>query len=164
MQNNKYSVEETKYIKMGLYTIAGLFAAMALFFAPEDNKKVGNQSGYELFARFNRTDGLFVGDDVRMAGVNIGKVVETNLDENFKSILTLDIADGIKIPNDSSASIVSASLIGGGKYIEIDAGGMDEYFEPNAEFEYTQDAMVLEELLQRIIDLGKANRKEENNE
>ena len=30
---------------------------------------------------------------------------------------------------------------------------------PGGEFSYTQDAMVLEELLDRIVGIGKANRK-----
>ena len=42
-----------------------------------------------------------------------------------------------------------------------------EYIKPEANIEYTQNAMVLEELLERVISLGKANRnskkKEETN-
>ena len=47
----------------------------------------------------------------------------------------------------------------GNKYIEIEPGGDEEFLQPNDEFEYTQDAMVIEELVDRIINIGKANRK-----
>ena len=47
----------------------------------------------------------------------------------------------------------------GNKYIEIEPGGSPDYLAPGGEFAYTQDAMVLEELIDRIIGIGKANRK-----
>ena len=43
-------------------------------------------------------------------------------------------------------------------YIEIEAGGSEDYIPAGAEFEYTQDAMVLEELLDRIVAMGKAKQ------
>ncbi|MFI3241070.1 MAG: MlaD family protein [Alphaproteobacteria bacterium] len=165
MQKDTYSVDETKHIKLGLYTIAILLITMIVAFAPNSNRHSLNDSqSYKVFARFNRTDGLLVGDAVRMAGVSIGKISNSVLDDNFKAILTLDIQNGIIIPDDSSASIVSSSLIGGDKYIEIEAGGMDSSLTEGSEFEYTQDAMVLEEILQRIIDIGKANRNKGKND
>jgi len=51
----------------------------------------------------------------------------------------------------------------GGKYIEIEPGGSEDYITPGGEFTYTQDAMVLEELLDRIIGIGKANRNKNSN-
>ena len=130
------------------------------------NNKVSHQEKgryYPVQARFNRTDGLLVGDLVRLAGVNIGKVVDAKLDENFKAIMTLEIKDGILLPDDSSASIVSSGLMGA-KYIEIEPGGSMDMIEPGGEFAYTQDAMVVEELLDRIVSIGKANRQNIKNE
>ncbi len=159
MQKDTYSVEETKYIRFGLYAIALLLVTMLIVFSSKKNRySLDEAQSYQLYARFNRTDGLLVGDSVRMTGIDIGKISNSVLDKDFKAILTLDIKKDIIIPEDSSASIVSSSLIGGNKYIEIEPGGMDSNLEPEAEFEYTQDAMVLEELLQKIIDIGKANR------
>ena len=92
-----------------------------------------------------------------MAGMNVGKVVDARLDDHFKAILTMEIRDGIHIPDDSSASIVSSGLVGS-KYIEIEPGGSEDMIAPGGEFSYTQDAMVIEELLDRIVGIGKANR------
>ena len=72
--------------------------------------------------------------------------------------MTLEIKDGIELPDDSSASIVSSGLMGP-KYIEIEPGGSMDMLPKGGEFAYTQDAMVLEELLDRIVGIGKANRK-----
>lgn len=154
-----YTKEETRYLRIAFMVslVIVLIVSLWLF-----NKRRVNHaekgSYYSLDARFNRTDGLLVGDLVRLAGMDVGKVVSAKLDENFKAVLTLEVKDGIRIPDDSSASIVSSGLMGA-KYIEIEPGGSEDMLEPGAEFSYTQDAMVIEELLDRIVSIGKANRK-----
>ena len=93
-----------------------------------------------------------------MAGIDIGRVEASVLEDDFRAKLTLKIRSDIKIPDDSSASIVSNGIMGN-KYIEIEPGGSEDFLEEGGEFSYTQDAMVLEELIDRIISLGKAKRK-----
>lgn len=162
MKEEVYSREESKYLKTGIY-VALVILAMVVYFVTNKEKLSHKDGGtyYTVDARFNRTDGLLVGDKVRMAGMDVGRVIDARLDDNFKAILTLDVRDGIKIPDDSSASIVSAGMMGP-KYIEIEPGGSEDYIPAGGEFSYTQDAMVLEELLDRIVSIGKANRKKSN--
>ena len=93
-----------------------------------------------------------------MAGMTIGSVVDAKLDDKFHAILTLDIDSNVKIPDDSNASIVSEGIMGK-KYIEIEPGGSMDYLASGGEFSYTQDAMVMEELIDRIVSIGKANKK-----
>ena len=157
-----YSREESKFLKVGLYISLILLVLLAYFVSNHKKVELDNGKYYSVTARFNRTDGLLVGDWVRMAGMNVGKVVDAKLDDHFKAILTMEIKDGINIPDDSSASIVSSGLMGK-KYIEIEPGGSMDYIPQGGEFSYTQDAMVLEELLDRIISIGKANRKTDKN-
>lgn len=155
----KFSIEETKSFNMGicaLATFAILFFFMA--FSKNDYKHI-DESFYHINATFGRTDGLLVGDKVRMAGVDIGRIVGAELDDNYNAILKLEIRGDLKIPDDSSASIVSSGLMGN-KYIEIEPGGSEEFIENGGEFSYTQDAMVLEELLDRIIAMGKSKNKQ----
>ena len=159
MKEEVYTKEEAKSLKVGIYTALIIALIASIYVINKDtmaHKEEGNY--YTVDARFNRTDGLLVGDKVRMAGVDVGRVINAKLDEHFKAILTLDIKDNIKIPDDSSASIVSSSLMGE-KYIEIEPGGSMDFLPQGGEFSYTQDAMVLEELLDRLISIGKANRK-----
>ncbi len=159
MSKEEYSKEEAKYLKIGLYMSAVLIAAAAYFMlGKSDIKHADGGDYYQLQARFNRTDGLLVGDLVRLSGMNVGKVVDAKLDDHFKAVLTLDIREDIEIPDDSSASIVSSSLLGS-KYIEIEPGGSEDFLPAGGEFNYTQDAMVIEELLDRIVGIGKANRE-----
>ena len=74
--------------------------------------------------------------------------------------MTMEISEKYKIPDDSSASIVSFGLIGG-KYVEIEVGGSEDFIPRDGNVSYTQDAMVLEELLDRIISMGKSRRSNE---
>lgn len=160
----KYSIEETRAIRTGL--IALISVLVVCFITISHNASIKSKDiseGYRIYAHFGRTDGLGIGDAVRMAGVTIGRVVAADLDEHFNSRLTLEVDSKYKIPEDSSASIVSFGLIGG-KYVEIEVGGSEEYINPGDSLSYTQDAMVLEELLDRIISLGKAKRSKNDEE
>ena len=155
---DKYSVEETKSIRIGIITM--LVIIFMVFITISHNATIKNEGlgdTYNIYADFGRTDGLNVGDFVRMSGITIGRVVASKLDENFNSHLTLEIDSEYLIPDDSSASIVSFGLIGG-KYVEIDVGGSEEFIKSGDTISYTQDAMILEELLDRIISMGK-NKK-----
>ena len=151
----KYTKDEAKSIRIGLITMLAIIVAVFITISHNTSiKGAEDGSTYTIYANFGRTDGLNEGDAVRMSGVSIGRVVKSSLDENFNSKLSLEINSKYKIPDDSSASIISFGLIGG-KYVEIEVGGSEEYILPQGYIEYTQDAMVLEELLDRIISMGK---------
>ena len=156
---NKFTNEELKNFIIGSCVIVACLAVIAIFKIERSVWKDAEDDDYGVFATFNRTDGLVVGDKVRLAGIDIGYVENSVLDEDLRATLTLKIRNGIKIPDDSSAAIVSSGIMGN-KYIEIEPGGSEEYLAENDEFSYTQDAIVLEELVDRIISLGKAKRKE----
>ncbi len=157
-----YTKEETQSFKVGACVALVILALIGYdALTSKDVEHADNGKYYSLDARFGRTDGLLVGDAVRMAGVTIGKVVAARLDDHFNAIMTLDIKEGVQIPDDSSASIVSSGILGS-KYIEIEPGGSMDNLQPGSEFSYTQDAMVIEELLDRIISIGKANRNSQS--
>ena len=46
--------------------------------------------------------------------------------------------------------IISSGMLGG-KYIKLEPGGELKNFEPGAYFEYVQDAVIFEELLEKIV-------------
>ena len=155
-----FTKEELKNFFIGL-TVIITCILLSIIYKVQKNAWEGQEdSDYTLFATFNRTDGLVIGDKVRMAGIDIGRVIDAQLDENFRSTLSFSIDSDIKIPDDSSVSIVSSGITGS-KYVEVDPGGSEEFLEPEGKFIYTQDAMILEELIDRIISIGKANRKKE---
>lgn len=156
-----FTKEELKNFIIGICVLGAFLLGITLFKIQRNEWKDAQDTDYTIFATFNRTDGLSVGDKVRLGGVDIGRVVDSVLDKDFRATLTLKIKSGILIPDDSSAAIVSSGIMGD-KYIEIEPGGSEEYIEEQGEFNYTQDAMVLEELIDRVISLGKAKRKNNN--
>ena len=159
-----YTKEETKNLKMGLSVLGIiLLAFFIILFSRDDISHKDGGKYYQIYARFNRTDGLMIGDAVRVAGMDVGRVVGAKLDDNFKAIMTLEVKEAVKLPDDSSAAIVSSGVMGN-KYIEIEHGGAEDMIAPGGEFSYTQDAMVLEELIERIIGIGKAKRQSKKGE
>jgi phospholipid/cholesterol/gamma-HCH transport system substrate-binding protein len=157
---DKFTKEELKDFIIGVCVIVAALMAVGIYKWQSKVWADAEDSDYAVYATFNRTDGLEVGSRVRMAGIDVGYVDNSVLDENFRATLTLMIKSGVQIPDDSGASIVSSGVMGA-KYIEIEAGGSEEFIAEGDEFEYTQDAMVLEELVDRIISMGKANRKKQ---
>lgn len=129
-----------------------------LVYAKDDFPRRGEaEAGYLLTARFSRADGIAIGSDVRLSGVSVGKVIKQNLAPDFRAIVTVRIATNIKLTADTAAAIQTDGLLGA-KYIELKPGGDDAVLMPGQEIAYTQDAMVLEDLVDMIIQQAKAKR------
>lgn len=152
-----FTKEEFKNLIIGFSVLVACIAITVIYNWQKSEWADAKQSDYTVYATFNRTDGLSVGDKVRMGGVDIGYVENSTLEDDFRATLKLKIRNDIQIPDDSGAAIVSSGIMGN-KYIEIDPGGSDDFIADNGYFSFTQDAMVLEELIDRIISLGKAKR------
>ena len=107
---------------------------------------------------FNRVDGLAVGSDVTLSGVRIGTIENMMLDDKFQAWVTLQIDEDIGLPADTSAAIHTNGLLGG-KSLVLEAGGAEEVLTDGSRIGYTQDAVVVGELLDLIIGEGKALRQ-----
>ncbi len=152
-----YSREESKSVKVGLWVSFALVLLVAYFTTQKSAVVHTNDADdYIITAKFGRTDGLSIGDKVLMSGIQIGKVTNSKLDNSYNSIVTLSIDNNTKIPLDSSASIASTSLLGS-KFISVEPGGEEEYLTNNSQFSYTQDSMVISELVERIVEIGKSH-------
>lgn len=117
----------------------------------------GGSEGYPVLARFKRSDGVMVGSDVRLSGVSVGKVTARQLDRQFRAVITMNLRPNIQLAADSAAMIQTDGLLGA-KYIALQPGGDDRLIKPGEEITYTQDSVVIEDLLQTIIAEAKARR------
>ena len=116
--------------------------------------------GYQVFAEFDRVDGLMVGSDVRMSGIKIGTVLSQNLNiETYGAIVSFEINKDIKLPLDSSAQIISDGLLGS-KFLALIPGSDIENIEPGGKIEFTQSPIILENLLGQFL-FGLSNKGEE---
>ncbi|MCA8884576.1 MAG: outer membrane lipid asymmetry maintenance protein MlaD [Rhodobacteraceae bacterium] len=112
---------------------------------------VQSSTGYELIASFRSAEGISVGTDVRLAGVKVGTVADLELnDATFRADATLNIRDGVILPDDSSVIIASEGLLGG-SFVEVQPGGSPINYEPGDRVMNTQGAISLIELLSKFV-------------
>lgn len=115
--------------------------------------------GYPLSAKFRSIDGIGEGSDVMLAGIPVGKVTHTDFDPaTNNAMLTMTVRDGIDVPLDSVAMIVSDGIFGS-KFVKIAPGGDLDMLEPGDQFEYVQDSVIFEELLEKVILAAEAKRR-----
>jgi phospholipid/cholesterol/gamma-HCH transport system substrate-binding protein len=134
-----------------------LFGFASLFFlvtqiTNKDFSLGGGGSGYSLVANFENVGSLKVGAPVSMSGVTVGRVESIAYDQNlYKAVVHMHINPQFnKIPNDSDAAIMTSGLLGG-QYISVTAGGSEDYFKNGDKFVAVQDAIVLENLINKFM-------------
>jgi phospholipid/cholesterol/gamma-HCH transport system substrate-binding protein len=109
-------------------------------------------------AEFSRADGLHTGAPVRLAGVRIGSVGDVKLDAGYRAIMTLILTQDIPLPDDTAA-IIETDGVFGSKYIELQPGGSLDMLKPGGRIGYTQDSVIIEELITKIVEQAKAATK-----
>ncbi|MDX2083700.1 MAG: outer membrane lipid asymmetry maintenance protein MlaD [Rickettsiales bacterium] len=138
-----------------------LFSAIFFFFNSFKNSKVSATKGYYLIAKFDNTDGLAPGSDIKISGVKIGTVTEQFLDQKtYRATLKLAINDQVKLAADSSAKIASEGLLGS-KYLSIEPGAEEEILKEGEEIKFTQSSVNLEDLLGKFIFSSNSDKKNE---
>lgn len=121
-----------------------------------------DSNGQELYASFDRVDGLQVGSDVRLSGVKVGVIRAMHIDpKTFLAKVILSVEDTIKLPTDSSAEIVTDGLLGG-KYLALVPGGEDQTLKSGEEISHTQSAVSLESMIGQLIFSNKSEKTEQN--
>ncbi len=118
--------------------------------------------GYEVTASFLKIGGLARGSDVRISGIKVGSVVDHRLDgDTFDAVVTLSIAPGVKLPEDTVATIASEGLLGG-KYVRLEPGGAEAVIPPGGAITKTRDYRSLEDQVGEIIFLATSGENSEN--
>lgn len=154
-----------KTSKETIHTWVGalVFVLIAVFLVTSyfsDSKKGGDVEGMELTARFRSVDGITVGSPVMLTGIKIGDVTDMAFDaENYSAVLTMRVRDDLEIPYDSAAQIASDGVFGA-KYVSIEPGAEFDAMRDGDVFEFTQDSIIIEELLEKIVLLGEGRRQE----
>lgn len=126
-----------------------------LYYAYQNNSSTDGGS-YSLLAQFDRIDGLDNGADVRIGGIKVGSVTEQTLDPaTYRAKVAFTVQDGVELPLDSSAAIMSDGLLGG-KYLSLEPGGDIDMLEQGDEITLTQSSIRLEDLIGQLIYSGGA--------
>ena len=118
------------------------------------------ESAFVLFAPFNQSDGLMNGAEVRVAGIKVGRVVDQTLNEHYQVVVKMEFFKPLEISTDSSVIIETDGLLGS-KYLEILPGGEEEFCKSGDELEYTQDALILSDLMDKVNAFMRAKKEKE---
>ncbi|MFL2801417.1 MAG: MlaD family protein [Paracoccaceae bacterium] len=128
--------------------VAGWFI-LSIISKSDQLSSIGDTTKY--IASFNDVSGISVGSDIKLAGVNVGKVLQLKLDNtNYIAEMVLGINSEIQIPNDSEIIITSEGLLGS-NYVSISPGGSDIFLEANENFSFTQSSLSINNLLQKFF-------------
>ena len=146
---------------VGLFLLVGL-AAVA-YLSIQIGGFGASKGGLVLWAKFNETGDLAVHAPVVIAGVRIGEITRIDLDaDDFRARVEMNMDAKVKLPTDTTASIVTAGMLGD-RYIELSPGGDDKILKSGDQLTFTESAVILEKLIGQVVySLTKGDNNKEN--
>ena len=140
--------------KFDLETAVSFFLLIGIFSLAYISVKLGRlevigSKGYTVYAEFDQAGGIKSGASVEIAGVSIGKVTHVGLDK-YQALITLEINKGIKLQDDSIASIKTKGLIGE-KFIQVTPGASEKYITAGGRIVDTESAIDIESLISKYV-------------
>jgi phospholipid/cholesterol/gamma-HCH transport system substrate-binding protein len=142
-----YASRTTQFI-VGIFGLLGI-AALAILSFRLGQISLFPPPGYTLFANFDNISGLKTGDQVEIAGVQVGKVTSISLKDE-RAHVAIRVNDGVEIDNDAIAAIKTSGIIGD-KYISIAPGPGERVLQNGQTIRQTQSAFVLEDAIGQLI-------------
>ena len=152
---NKSSQRELRDVTVGLGVVILVVCILVVVFGPA---RTSDGSTMDVSAVFGRADGLHVGNPVHAAGVQIGQVANLELVQQFRVRATLRIDTAVELDTDATAAIITDGIFGG-KIVQVDIGGGDQMIRDGGRISFTEDAIVLDDLLGLIISQAKSARE-----
>jgi phospholipid/cholesterol/gamma-HCH transport system substrate-binding protein len=147
---------------VGAFLLLALATLLVLAVASTNGRWGGSGDGYELKARFAAIGALRLNAPVKIAGVNVGRVADIQLDPaKFDSVVTLSIDGRYRdLPGDTAAGIFTNGLLGE-SYIALTPGGDPEPLRPGDEIFLTQPAVDLIQLVGKYMFSGADKSEDE---
>lgn len=147
-------MQQTRSVELGtgLFVLLGVGALFFLTTQTTGSDAFQANDTYTVTARFDNVGSLKSRAPVAMSGVTIGRVKAVRFDpDRLNAEVTFVIDQQYdSIPEDSDASILTAGLLGS-QYIGLQAGGSDMYLEEGSEIQFTQSAIVIENLISKYL-------------
>ena len=145
--------EKKLRLKQFIFGVITFVILLNLVFSTKNKTKKGMN---DYVATFNKIDGVGVGTNVEISGIKVGEVEKVSIVKNYPQIY-FSVKDNIKISDDSSISIQTDGLFGK-KFLLIEVGGSDNYLKNGEKFSFSEDSIIIEELLRKIIEIGEKNK------
>jgi len=136
---------------VGLFVLAAVAGLFFLAFKVSGLSNYHKDNSYQITAAFDNVGDLKPRAAVAMAGVKVGQVIGVNLNtKTYQAVVTLRLDNNKPIPDDSSASIVTAGLLGA-NYISLTPGFSDQPFRNGDKITDTHPAIVLEDMIGQLL-------------
>lgn len=131
-----------------------LLTAISFLILGMESVNNNQKDGYKISLIFGSTAGLKNGDNVKISGINVGKIIKLDLDLNdYNAKVDIHLNNNIKIPDDSSARITSSTLLGG-NFVDIIPGSSEIYMKPDDIIFDTSDPVSFTDMLGKVIFSG----------
>lgn len=141
----------TVEIMVGLFVAAGIAAFVMLSMKVSNLASYGGDEGYNVKAHFENVGGLKVRSPVSAGGVRVGKVSDISYNNSqYVAEVTMTLEPQYKFPKDTSASILTAGLLGE-QYIGLSPGAEEEDLVEGDIIDLTEPALVLEQVISQFI-------------
>jgi phospholipid/cholesterol/gamma-HCH transport system substrate-binding protein len=141
----KFDIE----IAVGFFLLLGL-VSLAYISINLGKLEIVGKAGYTVFAEFEKAGGIKPKAIVEIAGVEVGSVKHISITSDYRARLELNIESGIKLQDDSIASIKTKGLIGE-QYLQISPGGSDKFIPNGGKIRETESAIDIEELISKYV-------------
>jgi len=132
--------------KVGLFFLATLIVLAVMIELVEDWKPFEDQFSYS--ALFNSAVGLKVGDPVRIAGVNAGKVRQISIENHHVRVDFYVNREG-SVREDSTAEIRQTNMLGG-VFLGLDFGSVDSAVLPPGSMVQTTESANIDQLITNL--------------
>lgn len=130
-----------------------IFTIFLLFFAFDKLSQIRKsyKDCYKIYGLFSNANGIEIGDNVKISGVDIGNVTDISLDKKtYIARVDMCIQKGIRLSIDSSATISSTSVMGG-KFINLSPGSDSKSISHGGRLEHTQSEASMGGIMDKIL-------------
>lgn len=133
--------------KLGMFVIVGLFLFVGTIYVVGKQKNLFG-STIELYSKFNSVNGLAVGNNVRLSGINIGTVEDIEFLNDTSVVIKMVIKDEVRkyIKKDAVASINSDGLMGD-KVLTITSGKKSTILINDQDYIRSKKAIEMDDLM-----------------
>ncbi len=137
---------------VGFFILLAIAGLVMLAFKVSNLTTYQSSDTYDVKAQFDNIGDLKVRAPVTVAGVKVGQVAGISLDpQNYRATVTLRLdRSANNIPNDSSASILTAGLLGS-NYISLAPGFADQFLKSGDSISETHSAIILEQMIGQLL-------------
>lgn len=133
---------------VGFIVLMLVFYIMVMFY---HKSNVSYDDHYVLYVNFNNVNGLKIGNEVRVSGVKVGYVADRDLESSYNVKVHLLIKNGILLPTDTSAEIVTEGFMGD-KYIKLTPGSEQKKLKNGENIEYSSSYdLNIESIINKFI-------------